>query len=89
MKTIYVQRSHPGSDYGHRIFVPYEHVRALKEDFDRLSTWQGSDKDTGKAKAWEFPLRDPLRLEAACHHARICGYAVEEISEANVKEVWP
>jgi hypothetical protein len=86
--TIYVQRDH-AVGYGPRIFVPYEHVAALKWILDPLSTWQGSDKDTGKAKGWEFPTSEPKRLSVAIIQAADAGFKTIPLDASNAHEVWP
>lgn len=87
--TIYVQRDH-AVGYGPRIFVPYEHVATLTPILDPLSTWQRSDKDTGKTKGWEFPPQNIERsLGEAILTALELGFIVAPLDASNTHEVWP
>lgn len=86
-KTIYVHRFAP-SGYGPRIFVPYAYVKDLDSILGKLSAWGGADKDTGKAKGYEFSSHDRYALGTAIHAAETLGFNVVDVTAENGHEVW-
>lgn len=82
-KLAYVSNAH--GSYGARIFVPYENAWEADVILKHISIWQGMDKDTGKAKGWEFSedgLRDAIKcLENA-------SWKVVPVNAYNESEVW-
>lgn len=86
-KKIYVSM-HTVPGYGPRIYVPYDHLHELDADFKPLSTWGGYDKDTGKAKGYEFPSTDESRIIKACFIASSRGFTVVNASAENSHEFW-
>lgn len=90
MKRAFFSNSYtPG--YGPRIFVPYEFAQEARTVLDPLSCWGGTDKDTGKAKGWEFstmPDRQSRYWEAITELKR-AGFTVDGIGQHNADEVWP
>lgn len=86
-KKVYVYRDAPPG-YGPRVFVLYADVATLDAVLKRLSTWGGHDKDTGKAKGYEFPSSEPWRFADACAYAASRGFQVVDAAPENGAEFW-
>ncbi|WNM70178.1 hypothetical protein [Myxococcus phage Mx1] len=89
-KTAYLSNANSVggySGYGPRIFLAYADIstdaRDILNTYDR---WNGPDKDTGKAKGWEFGSAEAY-AQAVLQLAQK-GYAVVAVSEQNRDKVW-
>ncbi len=87
MKRVYAYRDAPVG-YGPRLFVLYDDVPTLDAVLKPLTTWGGYDKDTGKAKGYEFPGSDRTRFNIAVYEVRRLGFEVVDAGAENADEFW-
>lgn len=86
-KSVLVYRDAPVG-YGPRIFVKYEDVQTLDAALKPLTTWGGYDKDTGKAKGYEFPSSDFDRFFNAVEACVRAGFRIVDANPHTSKEFW-
>jgi len=86
-KRVLVYRTAP-IGYGPRIFVKYADVETLDASLKPLTTWGGSDKNTGKAMGYEFPSGTPNRFLAAIEACVRAGFTIIEATPGTTKEFW-
>lgn len=74
--------------YGARLYVPYHLIPKLKQKLDELACW--CDKDTGKAKGWQFPSNDfEGRLGKATKFIESLGIKVLVMTDENDHLFYP